>query len=141
MPLLLRRKLLSLRNALAAYTSWQWLRNGAFSLAGFGLLFGIYLGSCRFIVFLNSVPVISSLLLWKLTAMILLTTFGMVLISSLLTSLTTLYYSFDLKFLMNTPLSVRSIFIDKSLESVFFASWAIGLVLVPYVAAFVWGKG
>lgn len=137
MRLLLWRKAASIRNTLSAFTHWQWVRNGAFSLAGIGLLFGIYHGSCRFIAFLNTVPLISSLLLWKLTAMVMLTTFSMVLISSLLTSLTTLYYSFDLKFLMNTPLSVRSIFIDKSLESVFFASWAIGLVLVPYVAALV----
>jgi ABC-2 type transport system permease protein len=36
---------------------------------------------------------------------------------------------------MKSPLSLRVIFLDKSLESAFFASWMIGLVLVPYVLA------
>jgi ABC-2 type transport system permease protein len=82
-------------------------------------------------------------LIWKLTAMFLLTTLSMVSVSSLLTALTTLFYAFDLKFLMNAPLSRRAIFAEKSLEAAFFASWMIGLVLVPYMLAmakvFGWG--
>ena len=39
---------------------------------------------------------IGELLLWKLAAIALMTTFGMVVISSLITSLTTLFYAFDL---------------------------------------------
>ncbi len=67
----------------------------------------------------------------------------MVGVSSLLTSLTTLFYAFDLKFLMNAPLPRRAVFAEKSLEAAFFSSWMIGLVLVPYVLALVraehWG--
>lgn len=135
--LLLKRRWLSLRNTFAAFSAWDWTRNGAFTAAGVGLLFGLHYGFYRLLAYLATVPMIGDLLLWKLTDIFLLTTFAMVVISSLLTSLTTLYYSYDLKFLMKAPLDARTVFVDKSLESVFFASWMIGLVLVPYAAAIV----
>lgn len=84
---------------------------------------------------MTTVQIIGPFLIWKLTAMFLLTTFSMASISSLLTSLTTLFYAFDLKFLMNAPLRRRAIFAEKSLEAAFFASWTIGLVMIPYVLA------
>ena len=56
-------------------------------------------------------------------------------VSSLLTSLTTLFYSFDLRFLMNAPLSRRSVFAEKALEAAFFASWMIGVILIPFLLA------
>lgn len=133
--LLARRRARSTRNTLAFFTRWEWARNTAFALAGLGLLYGLYAGFLRMLLYLNTVPLIADLLVWKLTAMLLLTTFTMTSLSSLLTSLTTLYYSFDLKFLMKAPLSPRAVFLEKSLESAFFASWMIGLVLVPYMAA------
>ncbi len=135
--ILVWRRAVSFRNTLAAWTRWEWVRNLAFTSAGLALLYGLYCGFYRLLAYLHTVPLIGELLLWKLTAMLMLTTFAMVTISSLLTSLTTLYYSYDLKFLMKAPLSPRAIFLDKSLESAFFASWMIGLILVPYVAALI----
>ncbi|MBI5629978.1 MAG: hypothetical protein HY921_03730 [Elusimicrobia bacterium] len=107
----------------------------AFSLAAFGLVYGLYRGFLRLLAYLSAVPLIGPLIIWKLTAMALLMTFAMVAISSLLTSLTTLYYSRDLNFLMNAPVPLRAVFLDKSLESIFFSSWMIGVVLIPYVLA------
>src|SRR5271154_3390258 len=108
--LLLWRKARSLRNAIAHMSSWEWSRNSVFLLAGLGLLLGLHWGFFRLLSYLSTVQLIGGLLLWKLTAMLMLTTFAMVTLSGLLTSLTTLYYSFDLKFLMNAPLSARTIF-------------------------------
>jgi ABC-2 type transport system permease protein len=135
--LLLRRRALSLKNGVLRQTRWETGRNLAFASAGLGLLFGLHLGFYRLLAYLSTVPIAGPALLWKLTGMMMLATFGMVVVSSLLTSLTTLYYSFDLKFLMNAPVPLRSVFIDKSLEAIFFASWMIGLVIVPYVLALV----
>jgi len=59
------------------------------------------------------------MLSWKLTSMVLLMTFSMVIVSSIIISMSTLYYSFDLKFLFSCPLDLRSIFMDKALETVF----------------------
>ncbi|MBI5210062.1 MAG: hypothetical protein HY927_08830 [Elusimicrobia bacterium] len=131
----MRRRAACLRNSFRSLSAYEWVRNAAFSAAGVGLLLGLYWGFHRMVAYLDGVELIGKLLIWKLTAMMLLTTFSMVAISGLLTSLTTLYYSYDLRFLMQAPVPIRAIFLDKSLESIFFSSWMIGLVLVPYIAA------
>lgn len=132
---LLRRRGLTFTNTIRHWTAYEWVRNAAFGAAGFGLLFGLHYGFYRLLRYLATVELIGLLLTWKLTAMLLLMTLSMVVVSSLLTALTTLFYSYDLKFLMKAPVSLRAVFLDKSLESAFFASWMIGLILVPYVAA------
>src|SRR5580704_17322108 len=135
LALLLHRRARGAYNALRHLTPYEWGRNSAFGAAGFGLLFGLHYGFYRMLAYLSGIELIGALLVWKLTAMLLLMTLSMVVVSSLLTSLTTLFYSYDLKFLMKSPLSLRIIFLDKSLESAFFASWMIGIVLIPYVLA------
>ncbi len=135
LDLLLRRRARSSLNTLKSFTRYEWGRNLAFGAAGLGLLYGLHYGFFRLLSFLSTVELIGSLLIWKLTAMLLMMTLSMVTISSLLTSLTTLYYSYDLKFLMKSPVSLRTVFLDKSLESAFFASWMIGLILVPFMLA------
>jgi ABC-2 type transport system permease protein len=132
---LLRRRGRTFTNTIGHWTGYEWVRNAAFGSAGFGLLFGLHYGFYRLLKYLSTVELIGLLLTWKLTAMLLLMTFSMVVVSSLLTALTTLFYSYDLKFLLNTPVSLRTVFLDKSLESAFFASWMIGLILVPYITA------
>lgn len=135
LSLLFRRKAVSFRNTLAAFTYWQWAKNAAFITVGFWMLFGLYAAFLRLLRYLDAVPLIGSLLLWKLTAIALMTTFGMVVISSLIISLTTLFYAYDLPFLIKAPLPLRSVFIDKSIESAFFSSWMIGLILFPFILA------
>ena len=110
LALLLRRKGRSVFNAVTRQPPGLRLRNGVFTAAGLGLLFGLYVGFYRLLTYLNTIPLIAPFLIWKLTAMFLLTTFSMAAVSSLLTSLTTLFYSFDLKFLMNAPLPRRAVF-------------------------------
>ncbi|MDO8757639.1 MAG: hypothetical protein Q7J64_06495 [Elusimicrobiota bacterium] len=133
--LLLRRRARTFTNTIGHWTGYEWVRNAAFGSAGFGLLYGLHYGFFRLLTYLATIELIGVLLTWKLTAMLLLMTFSMVVISSLLTALTTLFYSYDLKFLLKAPVSLRAVFLDKSLESAFFASWMIGLILVPFVAA------
>lgn len=133
--LLLRRRARSAYNRVAGLTRGEWLKGAAFWSAGLGLLYGLHYGFYRLLSYLLTVELIGALLLWKLSAMLLLMTLSMVTVSSLLTSLSTLYYSYDLRFLMKAPLSRQTVFLDKSLESAFFASWMIGLVLVPFVLA------
>jgi ABC-2 type transport system permease protein len=135
--LLLRRRARSAANSLLSLTRYEWGRNSLFLGAGFCLLYALYYGFFRVLSYLVTVELIGSLLVWKLTAMLLLMTLSMIVVSSLLTSMSTLFYSYDLKFLMKSPLSLRTVFLDKSLESAFFASWMIGLVLVPFVLALI----
>ncbi|MBI4061131.1 MAG: hypothetical protein HY403_06850 [Elusimicrobia bacterium] len=138
---LLRRRVRTFSNTIGHWSRYECLRNSAFGAAGFGLLFGLHDGFYRLLKHLSGIELIGLLLTWKLTAMLLLMTFMMVVVSSLLTALTTLFYSYDLKFLLKAPVSLRAVFLDKSLESAFFASWMIGLILVPYVGAIMRVRG
>lgn len=135
MSALLRRKLASLVNTLRVMTAWEKLRSAAFLSVGFWMLYGLYAAFYRLLEFLSTVELIGPLLIWKLTAMTLMTTFSMVAISSLIISLTTFFYAYDLAFLFKAPVPVRRIFLDKSLEAAFFSSWMIALVLAPFVIA------
>ncbi len=129
------RRRRSALNALTHFTAYEWGRNLAFGCAGLFLLYGLHFGFHRLLLYLSTVELIGRLITWKLTAMLMLMTFSMITVSSLLTALTTLFYSYDLKFLMKAPVSLRVVFLDKSLEAAFFASWTIGLVLVPFALA------
>ncbi|MDX6768652.1 MAG: hypothetical protein SF051_03915 [Elusimicrobiota bacterium] len=129
------RRARSLRNTLTHFTAYEWTRNLAFGAAGLSLLYGLHFGFHRLLLYLSTVELIGRLITWKLTAMLMLMTFSMIMVSGLLTALTTLFYSYDLKFLMKAPVSLRAVFLDKSLEAAFFASWTIGLVLVPFALA------
>ncbi|MFH1724522.1 MAG: hypothetical protein ABII00_07865 [Elusimicrobiota bacterium] len=133
--LLVRRKALTLKNRLRTLTPWEWTRNTAFVLVGLWMLAGLHYGFWRLLKYLSGVELIGELLIWKLTAMAMLTTFGMVLLSSLIISLTTIFYASDLRYLMRAPVPLRAVFMDKSIETVFFSSWMIALAIFPYILA------
>lgn len=135
MRLLLLRKLLCSWNRLRTMTAWERGRNTAFVLVGLWMLAGLHYGFHRLLAYLASVELIGLLLIWKLAAMALLTTFGMTLLSSLIISLSTLFYARDLPFLLRSPVSLRTVFFDKSLETAFFSSWMIALAILPFVLA------
>lgn len=133
--LLLNRKRQSVFNRVRSLTLYEWGRNCAFGMMGLWMLSGLYYGFWRILSFLDTIQLIGDLLIWKLTAMAMLTTFSMVVLSSLIISLTTLFYTADLKFLMRAPVPLRVVFFDKSIETAFFSSWMIALALVPYILA------
>lgn len=132
---LLARKARSVYNGFFALTAWELGRNAAFVFVGFWMLAGLHFGFHRLLVYIHKVELIGPLLVWKLTGMALLTTFSMVVLSSLIIAMTTLFYSFDLSFLMNAPVRSRTVFVDKAIETTFFSSWMIVLVLAPYMLA------
>lgn len=135
LSVLLTRKAVTFRNTLLGLRGWRLAKNLMFSGAGLMMMAALYAGFWRLLNYLEGVELIGPLLSWKLTSMVLLMTFAMVVVSSLIISMTTLYYSFDLKFLFSTPLDLRAIFIDKAFETVFYSSWTLVLALLPYIAA------
>ena len=86
---------------------------------------------------------IGDLLLIKILAMAFMTGFMMIVFSSTIASFSTLFFARDLSMLVHTPLSYRTLFGFKSLETAVFASWIMVLVLVPFLAAYgrVLGQG
>lgn len=135
LPVLLKRKGVTFVNALLGLRGWKLIKNLMFAGVGLLMLAALYGGFWRLLNYLEGVELIGPMLSWKLTSMVLLMTFSMVIVSSIIISMTTLYYSFDLKFLISCPLDLRSIFMDKALETVFYSSWTLVLAILPYIIA------
>lgn len=107
-------------------------------LGSLGLLFslGLYWGFMRLLFAIKNVEIIGGLLMMKLLSMVLLTIFFMVVFSSILASLTTMYFAHDLSFLMVRPLSFRTVFLFKALETSVYASWMVVLAFIPFILAY-----
>ncbi|OGR61831.1 MAG: hypothetical protein A2X31_01460 [Elusimicrobia bacterium GWB2_63_22] len=129
------RKVRTFRNTLASLRGWRLIKNLMFSGVGLLMLTALYAGFWRLLNYLEGVELIGPMLSWKLTSMVLLMTFSMIIVSSIIISMTTLYYSFDLKFLFSCPLNLRAVFMDKALETVFYSSWTLVLAILPYIIA------
>ncbi|OGR40920.1 MAG: hypothetical protein A2X35_03035 [Elusimicrobia bacterium GWA2_61_42] len=129
------RKLHTFTNTLRAMRGWKLAKNLMFAGVGLLMLAALYGGFWRLLSYLEGVQLIGPMLSWKLTSMVLLMTFSMVIVSSIIISMTTLYYAFDLKFLFSCPLDLRSIFLDKALETVFYSSWTLVLAILPFILA------
>jgi len=141
LPVLLERKARTLFNTLRTLRGWKLAKNLMFAGVGLLMLTALYAGFWRLLTYLEGVQLIGPMLSWKLTSMVLLMTFSMVIVSSIIISMTTLYYSFDLKFLFSCPLDLRAVFLDKALETVFYSSWTLALAILPYIVALARVKG
>lgn len=134
--ILYKRKFKTFINKIRNLSSWEIIKNFLFILAGSAILTGLYFGFLRILRYLEKVEIIGPLLSWKLTSMVLLITFSMIVISSIIISMTTLFYSSDLKFLFSCPVPIRVLFLDKAIETTFYSSWTLVLAIFPYVIAF-----
>ena len=135
MLILLKRKFICAVNSIKALRGWKLAKNLLFLGVGLLMLSIMYAGFWRLLKYLEAVQLIGPMLSWKLTSMVLLMTFSMVIVSSIIISMTTLYYSSDLKFLFSCPLSGMTIFLDKAIETVFYSSWTLLLAVLPYICA------
>jgi ABC-2 type transport system permease protein len=101
----------------------------------------LFAGSYRLLAYLNEVPMIGHLVVNKLLVMVFMTSFFMVAFSSVISSFTTIYFSKDLSWLLATPLAVKKIFAHKALHTVFYASWMVVALMLPFLAALAAVKG
>jgi ABC-2 type transport system permease protein len=85
--------------------------------------------------YLNKVAMVGPFLINKLIALVFLTSFSMVIFSSLITSFNTIFFSKDLNWLMEKPIPLRQIFVLKAVNTSFYASWMVLVALVPFLTA------
>lgn len=133
--ILVKRKARTFLNTLKALRGWKLAKNLMFGGVGLLMLGALYAAFWRLLAYLEGVQLIGPILSWKLTSMVLLMTFSMIIVSSIIISMSTMYYSFDLRFLFSTPLDLRAIFMDKAFETVFYSSWTLVLAILPYILA------
>ncbi|MEF3279710.1 MAG: hypothetical protein K6357_01920 [Elusimicrobiota bacterium] len=135
MFIILKYRFKSLFNRIKNLDKWKKAKNVIFTSVGFFLLSILYFSFLRILRYLNGVEFIGELLIWKLSAMVFVISFSMIAVSSLIISMTTLFYSYDLKFLFSMPLKETVIFLDKMISTIFYSSWSLIIILFPYVFA------
>ncbi|MFC1521433.1 hypothetical protein ACFL6Y_03395 [Elusimicrobiota bacterium] len=120
------------------YEFWK-----VFVVSFFGLFLLSSLGwwFMRMLAYITSVPTVGNLLMQKLLEIAFLSSFSLIALSAMVTSLSTHFSSKDLNFLLATPLSPKKIFFVKTIEASLHASWMVFLVLIPFLGSYMRIKG
>jgi ABC-2 type transport system permease protein len=112
------------------------IKNSFLLVIGFLFLFALYKGFYRVLTYLREVPLLGPILVVKLLSMVFLTFLAMLVFSNIITSFSSVYFSFDLPFLLSTPLPFRSIFTIKFVETLIYSSWMVVLAFSPFLLAY-----
>lgn len=107
-------------------------------LALISLLFwiGIFAVVYRVLIYFHSIEGFGDVLARKLLSMVLLTFFSVLIFSSILTALSTLYLSKDLPLIHAAPVGVDKVFLARWIESTFDSSWMLFLFGLPVFLAY-----
>lgn len=135
MKYLLKISWLSFKNRISALKFAEDFKAAVFIFIGINLALIIYGASYAFLRYINSIAVAGPLLVNKLLALIFLTAFMMTALSSVIVSFSTIYFGKDLKWLLATPIKIKSIFSYKALNASLYASWMVFAVMLPFIAA------
>lgn len=92
----------------------------------------------RLLVYFRSADEIGDLLATKLLGLILLAFLFILLLSSVITALSSLFLARDLELLMAAPVDGVRLYLARLLETATHSSWMVGLVLVPILTAYGW---
>lgn len=134
--LLLSPRILSFRNGLTHSASS--VRKRAFIMTFVGLAFwaGMFLLSCRVLIYFQSVEVIGDLLAQYLLSMVLLTFFSLLIFSHVITALSNLYLSTDLELCYSTPVHLEELFLSRCIHTVIDSSWMVIVFGLPVMMAY-----
>jgi len=102
-------------------------------LGTIGALFwaGLFAVSLRVLIYFKGIEEIGDILAFKLLSMILITSFALLIFSSILTSLSKLYLSRDLFLVHSMPISSHKIFISRWIDSTIDSSWMVIIYTLP----------
>lgn len=122
---------------------WKTNRANVYLAAAFASVFALALYVFFYFLFraVMRLEDIGDILMDRLLAMFFLATFSMLVFSNLVVSLTSLYRSEDIEFLMSQPVRRASIFSAKYLESFFYSSWPFVYLSAPLFLAFGVARG
>ncbi len=133
---LLKPRVWSFRNRLRGRLEGKaWVK---ILLALISLLFwaGIFAVVYRVLLYFHSIEGFGDVLARKLLSMVLLTFFSVLVFSSILTALSTLYLSKDLPLVHAAPVRVDKVFLARWIESTFDSSWMLFLFGLPVFLAY-----
>lgn len=106
---------------------------GIVGVAFWGFIFAILY---RLLVYFRGIPEIGPLLAGKLLGLILISFFGMLLLSNVISSLSTFFLAKDLDLLVGGPVDWLRLYAAKLVETCAHSSWMVVLMAVPLFAAY-----
>lgn len=107
-------------------------------LATVGLAFWAFIFAVlyRLLVYFRGIPEIGPLLAGKLLGLVLVSFFGMLLLSNIISSLSTFFLARDLDLLVAAPVDWLRLYVAKLIETCAHSSWMVVLMAVPMFAAY-----
>ena len=129
MAILMRPRLLSFRHTGTA----KGQRTKALIIGGIGTVFwgGIFAVTLRVLTYFQGVEGFGEVLSQKLLSMVLLTFFGLLLFSAILTILSKLYLSKDLLLIHAMPIPAATIFLSRWIEATLDSAWMVAIYTIP----------
>ncbi|MGK2962965.1 MAG: putative ABC transporter permease subunit [Gemmatimonadaceae bacterium] len=111
-------------------------RGAVLGLVGFAFWAFIFAVLYRLLVYFRGIPEIGPLLAGKLLGLVLISFFGMLLLSNVISSLSTFFLARDLDLLVAGPVDWLRLYIAKLIETCAHSSWMVLLMAVPMFAAY-----
>ncbi|HXF25262.1 MAG TPA: hypothetical protein VN602_12115 [Gemmatimonadaceae bacterium] len=90
----------------------------------------------RLLTYFRNVPEIGTLLAAKLLGLVLVSFFGLLLLSNVITALSTFFLARDLDLLVGTPVDWLSVYCAKLIETLVNSSWMVVLMAFPIFTAY-----
>lgn len=134
---LLKPRLWSIKNmGLSGRQKGLWFK--ATLLGGVGIVFwgGLFTVALRVLTYFKGIEEIGDILAFKLLAMLFITSFALLVFSSILTALSKLYLSKDLFLVHATPVPGYNIFAARWIDSTIDSSWMVIIFTLPVLIAY-----
>lgn len=106
---------------------------GVLTVIFWALIFAVIF---RLLSYFEGVPEIGPLLAGKLLGLVLVSFFGMLLLSNIIASLSTFFLAKDLDLLVSAPVDWLRLYLAKLMETCAFSSWMVILLAVPMFVAY-----
>jgi len=133
---LLKIELLSLRNTVKSMKLSNYITSSILFTVSCFFLLGIYMSFYRALSHLETLPFIGGFITIKIISILFLSFFLMLIFSNIITSLSTIFLASDIEFLFSLPVRYETVFLWKFLQTCFYASWSIFLILLPLIIAY-----
>ncbi|MCX7910347.1 MAG: hypothetical protein N2505_02035 [Endomicrobia bacterium] len=125
-----------LLNSIKFATKTEKIRGVFINFIGIIFFISSYIISYEVVIYISTLPVIGSLFVIRILALGFLSSFVMLIFSSLIIPFSTMFESEDLHFLFSLPVKYESIYLNKIMLTILRASWMILVIIIPFTTAF-----
>ncbi|MCS7231173.1 MAG: hypothetical protein RMJ67_03435 [Elusimicrobiota bacterium] len=125
-----------LLNSIKFATKTEKIRGVFINFIGIIFFISSYIISYEVVIYISTLPVIGSLFVIRILALGFLSSFVMLIFSSIIIPFSTMFESEDFHFLFSLPVKYESIYLNKIMLTILRASWMILVIIIPFTTAF-----